>query len=146
MYFEDFITGSSILTPERKITTGDLDAFIAISGLSLPMFMRDEDARAVGHPKRLIPGPMILSVAMGLVNKTGWFDHIVAVVAFDALRFLKPVHPGHSIRAHITIDHTKATTNPNRGLVALAYEVVNQDKDTVFSTLGKYLMQTRHPD
>jgi acyl dehydratase len=143
MYFEDFIAGNSILTPEREITADDLDAFIEISGLYLPMFMRDEDARAVGHPKRLIPGPMILSVAMGLVKETGWFDHIVAVVGFDELRFVKAVHPGHSIRAQITIDHTRATKNPERGLVALAYNVMNQDKDAVFSTLGKYLMQIR---
>ena len=28
MYFDDFIEGNSILTPEKKITTDDLDAFI----------------------------------------------------------------------------------------------------------------------
>ena len=42
MYFEDFIAGNSILTPEREITTEDLDTFIEVSGLYLPMFMREE--------------------------------------------------------------------------------------------------------
>lgn len=143
MLFEAFSAGSSILTPVREISAADLDDFIRISGLYLPMFMQDQAARTVGHPRRLIPGPMILAVAMGLVKETGWFDHIVAVVAFDDLRFLKPVHPGNTIQAEISVAHTKAVRNPSRGLVALDYRVMNQDQDTVFSTQGKYLMLTR---
>lgn len=146
MFFEEFAAGSRILTPVREISAADLDDFIRISGLHLPMFMQDQAAREVGHPHRLIPGPMILSVAMGLVKATGWFDHIVAVVAFDDLRFLKPVHPGNTVQAEITVDHAKPTRNPSRGLVALAYRVMNQDHETVFSTRGKYLMLTRTAD
>jgi len=68
MYFEDFVIGKQALTPERRIAVTHLDAFLDISGLHLPMFLSDEGAQRFGHEKRLVPGPMILSIAMGLAN------------------------------------------------------------------------------
>jgi acyl dehydratase len=144
MYFEDFVVGRQTATPERKITVLDLDAFLDISGLHLPMFSSDESAQRIGHEKRLVPGPMILSVAMGLVKETGWFDHVVAVVEFEELRFRKALHPGQSIKAEITAQDTKLTQNPERGLVTLAYKVTNENGEVVLEAKGKYLMQTRH--
>jgi len=143
MYFEDFVAGHQALTPERKISALDLDAFLDISGLLLPMFMNDEGAQKVGHEQRLVPGPMTLSVAMGLVKEIGWFDHVVAVIAFDELRFRRALHPEQSLKAEITIQSTKPTQNPKRGLVTLAYNVINQHDETVLSAIGKYLIQTR---
>jgi acyl dehydratase len=144
MYFEDFVVGRQTNTSERKITVSNLDAFLDITGLHLPMFLSDEGAQRTGHEKRLVPGPMILSVAMGLAKETGWFDHVVAVVEFDELRFRKALHPGQSIKAEITVKHTKLTQNPGRGLVTLEYKVTNENDELVLSAQGKYLMQTRH--
>jgi acyl dehydratase len=72
------------------------------------MFMSDKNARQFGHKRRLVPGPMVLSVAMGLVKETGWFDHVVAVVQFSELRFLKSFHPGQSLKVKIKVIHTQA--------------------------------------
>jgi len=114
MYFEDFVTGQQALSPERKITAVNLDTFLDISGLHLPMFLSDHGAQGVGHEQRLVPGPMILSVAMGLVKETGWFDHVVAVVELDELRFKKALHPEHSIKVEITVKNINRTQNPER--------------------------------
>ena len=143
MYFEDFVTGKQALTPERKITAFNLDAFLDISGLHLPMFLSDQGAQRIGHEQRLVPGPMILSVAMGLVKETGWFDHVVAVVELDEFLFKKALHPEHSIKAEITVKNIKRTQNPERGLVILAFKVINQNGEMVLSGRGRYLMQTR---
>ncbi len=142
MYFEDFIVGKRTVTPEKKITSMDLDTFLDISGLHLPMFLSDEAARRIGHEQRLIPGPMILSIAMGLVKETGWLDHVVALVEFQELRFIKALHPGQSIKAEMTVEHTSLTKNPERGLVTLAYKVTNENDEVVLTTKGKYLIQT----
>ena len=143
MYFEDFVTGQQALSPEKKITAASLDAFLDISGLHLPMFLSDQGARGVGHEQRLVPGPMILSIAMGLVKETGWFDHVVAVVELDEFRFTKALHPEHSIKVEITVKNIKRIQNPERGLVILAFKVINQNGEMVLSGKGKYLMQTR---
>jgi acyl dehydratase len=144
MYFEEFEIGKKTVTPAKKITVEVLDAFLDISGLHLPLFMNDEMAQKIGHKKRLTPGPMILSLTMGLVKETGWFDHIVAVLEFQQLRFLKAMHVGDTIQAEMTVKFTKPTKNPNRGLVVLSYRGINQEGEDVLSADGKYLMQTRN--
>jgi len=144
MYFEEFEIGKKTVTPVREITVEALDTFLDISGLHLPMFMNDEMAQRIGHSKRLTPGPLILSLTMGLVKETGWFDHIVAVLEFEQLRFLKAMHIGDTIQAHMTVKFAKPTKNPNRGLVVLSYLGINQAGDDVLSADGKYLMQTRN--
>jgi len=143
MYFEDFISGKQARTPERKITVSNLDAFIDIAGLHLPMFTSDDGAQQIGHEQRLVPGPMILAVTMGLVKEIGWFDHVVAVVAFDELRFRRALHPEQSVRAEVNVESTKPTQNPKRGLVVQAFNVINQYEETVLTARGNYLIQTR---
>lgn len=144
MQFEKFVEGNQIITGERKITSEDLDAFLDICGLHLPMFLRDEDARRFGHQRRIIPGPLILSMTMGLIKETGWFDHVVAVLEFQELRFRKALHPDESIKASVKVRRTKPTKNPRRGIVILGIEVMNQNGDTLLTTQAKYLIQTQN--
>ena len=143
MYFEDFIIGKQTLTSERKITAPDLDAFLKIFGLNLPMFTSDQGARNMGHKQRLVPGPMIIPLAMGLVVKAGWFDHVVALVGLDDLIFERALYPQDSVKVDISVKQAKSTKNPKRGLVALDFRVINQNDEAVLSGRGKYLIQTR---
>ena len=143
MYFEDFMDGLRVNTPAREITAAGLDAFLDLSRLHLPMFMTDDAARALGHPGRLVPGPMTLSILMGLVVETGWFDHVVAVLAFEDVRFLKAVHVGHRVAAEIAVRHTRPTRSLGRGVVRLSYIGNNQDGQRILTAEGTYLMAVR---
>jgi len=117
MYFEEFVEGKQIITGERKITSEDLDAFLDICGLHLPMFLSDEGAQRMGHERRIVPGPLILSMVMGLIRDTGWFDHVVAVLEFRELRFKKALHPEEPIKAAVRVRQLKPTNNPGRGVL-----------------------------
>lgn len=141
MHYESFHPGLSTVTPSRTVSAEELDAFLDIAGLHLPMFLDDEGAREVGHPRRLVTGPMILAVALGLVRAHGWFDQVVAVLEFNEMRFLKAVHPGDSLRAAITVMETRPTRDPGRGLVVLSFDIRNQDEVTVLSMKGTYLFR-----
>ena len=141
MYFESFHPGLSTLTTRRTVSAEELDAFLDLAGLHLPMFLDDEGAREAGHPRRLVTGPMILAVALGLVRTHGWFDQVVAVLEFNEMRFLKAVHPGDSLQAAITVLETRPTRDPGRGLVILSFDIRNQDDATVLSMRGTYLFR-----
>ncbi len=142
MYFESFYPGLRTTTPQRTITTTELDAFLELADLHLPMFLHDEGAREVGHQRRLVTGPMILAVALGLVRVHGWFDQVVAALEFNEMRFLKAVHPGDTLQAHITVQETRRTRDSGRGLVLLAFDIRNQDDITVLEMQGRYLFRT----
>jgi acyl dehydratase len=143
MYFEEFEPGKKIETPSRTIAPEDIDSFVDLSGLDLAMFMDDAGARAAGHAVRLAPGPLVLSLAMGLVRKTGWFDQVVAVAGFDELRFIKTVHPGDTLRIKVEVKQAEPTHDPERGLVVLAYTGLNQHGDIVLSSRAIYLYKRR---
>ncbi len=143
MYFEEFTPGRKIETPTITITLDDVDSFIELSGLDLAMFISDAGAQAMGHEARLVPGPLVLSKAMGLVRQTGWFDQVVAVAGFDGLRFLKPMHPGDELRLKVEVKEAQPTHDPDRGLVILSYTGLNQHGDIVLSSQAIYLYK-RH--
>ncbi len=141
MYFEAFHPGLRTTTPSRTVTAEELDAFLDIAELHLPMFLDDASAQELGHPRRLVTGPMILAIAMGLVRATGWFDQVIAGLAFNNMRFLKAVHPGDTLQADISVIETRPTRNPQRGLVVIAYEVTNQEGIPVLVMEGAYLFR-----
>jgi len=141
MYFEDFHPGLTTVTPARSVSAEELDAFIDVTGLHLPMFLDDESAQELGHPRRLVTGPMVLAVAMGLVRASGWFDQVVAVLEFTDMRFRKAVHPGNTLQVHIAVRETRPTSDPQRGLVMLDYSVTNQDDISVLTMKGTYLFR-----
>lgn len=141
MLFEDFHTDQRIGTPARVIREQELDTFLALAGLDLPMFVDDDSARRLGHARRLVTGPMILAVAMGLGRAIGLFDHVIAGLEFNRMHFRKAVHPGDSLRAEITVRKTRPTSDPTRGLVVLAFHVWNQDDALVLETEGTYLFR-----
>ena len=141
MHYESFHPGLSTVTPSRTVSAEELDAFLDLAGLHLPMFLDDEGAREVGHPRRLVTGPMILAVALGLVRAHGWFDQVVAALEFNEMRFLKAVHPGDSLQAAISVLETRPTRDPGRGLVVLTFDIRNQHEVTVLSMKGTYLFR-----
>lgn len=140
MYFEDFEVGMSFTTGRRTVTDNDLDRFIALSGLDNPIFRRPVDPE--GSP-RLVPAPLQLSVAMGLAQQDGIFDHVVAVTEFDQMRFLHPVHPNDTVSLRVGVTDKRPTSKPDRGVVRLSYELINQRGQVVMSALAVYLMRRR---
>jgi acyl dehydratase len=144
MYYEDFQPGARLKTPSRTVTAEDLSAFIDLSGLDNPLFTSDAAARERGHEKRLVPAPLQLSIAMGLCQKAGFFDRVVAVVEFKRLKLHRPVHPGDELTLTAEVLEAKPTSKPQRGLVVLAYDLANQDQATVLSAQAVYLMGRRH--
>lgn len=145
MYFEEFKAGRQVITPARTVTPRDIDSFIALSGLDLELFQSDAGAQKAGHARRLAPGPLVLSLAMGLVRRTGWFDQVVAVAGFDDLRFTKTVHPGDSLRVTAQVKLARPSRRSGQGLVVLSYIGRNQHGDVVLSCDATYLFKLRGP-
>lgn len=143
MYFEEFITGQKLTTPERTVTGRDIDRFVELVGLDNPIFRTDDGAEAAGHTGRLVPGPLQLSLGMGLCQAAGIFDHVAAVAQFDELKFRRPVHPGDRLRMDILVGPVRTSRNPSRGVVKLDYRLLVNDGEPALTTTGTYLMLRR---
>lgn len=142
MYWQEMHPGLSLTSPEREITGEHIDGFVASTGLDLAMFTSEEAAKAEGHPKRVVPGLMTLGVAMGLVQRTGMFDHVVAVMGFEDLRFTRWTLLGDRVKVEAEV-LSVAPDNEKRGKAVLQFSVRNQDGQLVARARANYLIQMK---
>jgi acyl dehydratase len=143
MYLEEFVVGTEFSTDLRQIIETDVKAFLDLSLLKNPIFLDDHAAQQMGHPKRILPAPLLISVAMGLCQQRGLFDHMVAVLEFEYVRFQKPSYLGDAVQVKSKVTLTRQTKDPKRGLVKLSFELHNQRREPVLEMAAVYLMLSR---
>ena len=143
MYFEEFVVEAEFATGLRQITEADVKTFTDLSLLQNPIFLDDRAAQAMGHPRRILTSPLLISMAMGLCQQRGLFDHMVAVLEFDYVKFQKPSYLGDSVRVNSRVSLARPTRNPQRGLVRLSFELHNQRHESVLEMQAVYLMLRR---
>jgi acyl dehydratase len=143
MYLDEFVVGQEFATDLRQINEVDVVAFLDLSLLKNPIFMDDRTAQAMGHPRRILPAPLLISVAMGLCQQRGLFDHMVAVIEFEYVKFQKPSYLGDSVRVNSRVAIARPTKNPQRGVVKLVFELHNQRGESVLEMAAVYLMARR---
>jgi len=61
----------------------------------------------------------------------------------EEIRWLKPVRPGDTLRATRTIEESRPTSKPDRGLVLTRWDMYNQDGDHVMMMRGYGLFGRR---
>jgi oxepin-CoA hydrolase / 3-oxo-5,6-dehydrosuberyl-CoA semialdehyde dehydrogenase len=136
-HFEDLKIGDSLLTHRRTVTEADIVAFGGISGDFFYMHFDDIAAKESAFGQRIAHGYFVLSAAAGLFVSPAP-GPVLANYGLDALRFVKPVAIGDTIRARLT---AKRKTDRNRqdakgvgqGVVAWDVEVTNQSDEVVAS-------------
>ncbi len=143
MYFEEFAAGAEFATGLRQITEADVVTFLDLSLLKNPIFLDDKAAQSMGHPKRILPAPLLISVAMGLCQQRGLFDQMVAVLEFDYVKFQKPSYLGDSVQVRSRVVLARPTRHVQRGLVRLNFELHNQRRESVLEMQAVYLMLRR---
>ncbi|MET9262573.1 MaoC/PaaZ C-terminal domain-containing protein [Amycolatopsis sp. NPDC004079] len=130
-WFEDLPAGHAFETPARTVTETDLVAFSGLSWDVHALHTDAEHARATPFGERIAHGALVLSMAVGLRARTGYFDDtLLAFLEIRSWQFLAPVRIGDTIRVRNEVTEARRTSNPSRGVVVQRVEVVNQD-DTV---------------
>ncbi len=136
-WYEDLSIGDSLLTHRRTVGEADIVAFGGISGDFFYMHFDEIAAKESPFGKRIAHGYFVLSAAAGLFVSPAP-GPVLANYGLDALRFVKPVGIGDTIRARLTCkrktDRQKKDANGvGQGVVAWDVEVTNQDGELVAS-------------
>ena len=129
MYFEDFAVGQELRTRGRTVYDYDIGALVSLAGMYEELFVnREYYEKESVFGRRVAPGLLTLCIAEGLVMSEEWFrDTGMAFLGLDELRLHAPVSPGDTIRVHVTIVETRASSQPGRGIVTAQHSVRNQD-------------------
>ncbi len=133
-YFDELEIGDSLVTGRRTVTEADIVNFAGVSGDFFYAHMDDLAARDSVFEKRVAHGYFVLSAAAGLFVDPAP-GPVLANYGLESLRFVKPVYPGDTIQATITVKQkTAKEKKPDQvaqGVVAWDVEVKNQNDEPV---------------
>ncbi len=133
-YFDDLHVGDALVTARRTVTEADIVNFAGISGDFFYAHMDDIAARDSLFEGRVAHGYFVLSAAAGLFVDPAP-GPVLANYGLESLRFVKPVYPGDTIQATLTVKQKTPKDpkpdQPLQGVVAWDVEVKNQTGEPV---------------
>jgi itaconyl-CoA hydratase len=143
-YFDELNIGEESMSQGRTITEADLVMFCSLCGLQNPLFTDEEFAQKTAFGTRVVPGPLTVSYAIGLGDYL-YSGTSTAVLSWDNIKFTSPVKPGDTISLKTTVTgRRESSSQPDRGIVNLRQEVLNQHNEVV-CTFDRSLMLLKRP-
>lgn len=122
--------GDRIQAGSVLVTTGMIDRFADLSGDRFALHMDDAAAKALGFPRRVAHGLLVLSLIDGLKNTAPAQLRAVASLGWD-IRFRAPVLAEDTISAVFEVAALRPARDGGRGILTLAVEARNQQGQTI---------------
>ncbi|EFC79377.1 MaoC/PaaZ C-terminal domain-containing protein [Parafrankia sp. EUN1f] len=132
-YLEDLEIGQTFESAARTVTEADVVAFAGLSGDFNPIHTDAVSAEDSIYGQRVVYGLLGLSIATGLLDRTGVFSgSAIAMLGIKEWAFTAPVFIGDTIRLRLTIEDVRpSSSKPDRGAVQRRFELINQKEQLV---------------
>ncbi len=132
LYFEEFSVGQKIASVGRTVTEGDIMTFAGLTGDYNQIHTDAAFAAGTQFGQRIAHGLLGLSIAVGLLMRTGVLEG--TVLAFREIvewKFVKPVFIGDTLRVEMEVKELKAMPRIGGGQALVALDVKNQKDETL---------------
>lgn len=132
LYFEEFSVGQKITSVGRTVTEGDIMTFAGLTGDYNQIHTDAAFAAGTQFGQRIAHGLLGLSIAVGLLMRTGALEG--TVLAFREIvewKFVKPVFIGDTLRVEMEVKELKAMPRIGGGQALVALDVKNQKDETL---------------
>jgi acyl dehydratase len=140
-YYEEFEIGACFATPRRTILDADIVQFAGLTADFNPLHTDDVFAAQSDFGGRIAHGPMLVGMAFGLASRAELLDGTALALLNIGWTFTGPVRPGDTILARIHVVAKTPARKPDRGVVELRLDIVNQRDETVQTGTAKILMK-----
>lgn len=140
MFFDDFQVGQEFVTKARTVTETDIVNFAALSWDTNPLHTDVEFAAQSPFGERIAHGMLGLVIHAGLSQMLGLMEG--TLVAFLGLtwRFHHPIKIGDTVHVVQRVQEMRETSQPERGVLTLEKELINQHGQVVQSGITTVLM------
>lgn len=142
LYFEEFDEGKELRTRARTVTEADVVAFAGLSGDFNPLHTDAEFMKSSAFGERIAHGMLVASIATGLNSQMGWFEGTTIALMEVDFKFKAPVKLGDTV-ALILRPTEKLEKGPERGIVKMAANVVNQRGEVVVEGVWTTMMKRK---
>ncbi|GAC1518423.1 MAG: MaoC family dehydratase [Ktedonobacteraceae bacterium] len=142
--FEDFEIGALYKHwPGRTITEYDDTLFSLLTMNPNPLHIDAFSSETTQHKQRLVVGPLIFSIALGM-SVPDVSGKAIANLEFENVQHLGPTFHGDTIYAETKVlDKRLSSSKPDRGIVTVETIVYNQRGETVLSFKRRVMVPTR---
>jgi acyl dehydratase len=140
-HFDDLAIGQEFRTPARTITEADVVLFAGLSGDYNPLHTDEELAQRGPFGRRVAHGLLGLAVAVGLSSRLNLFEG--TGLAFLGLEwsFAQPIFLGDTVHVRFSVREKRETKRPDRGIVILETELLNQRGEVAQRGTRTYLLR-----
>lgn len=147
MYFEEFEVGQKVISPGRTITEADVVAFAGISGDFNSIHTDAVFSRDAGFGQRVAHGLLGLSIASGLLVRSGVLEGtVMAFREINQWKFSQPMFIGDTVHVVLEVMELKALPRLGGGSLLAMLHVQNQDDVTVMKGQWSVLVQSKPAD
>ncbi len=144
-YLDDFVPGETIMLGQRTLSRDEIVAF-ATDFDPQPFHIDEKAAQGTIYGGLIASGWHTVAVLMrmlvdGLLSQSA----SLGSPGVDKLRWLKPVRPNDTLTARGKVRTVRLSrSKPDRGIVEITYEVINQNNDLVLTmdALGMFARRT----
>ncbi|OGO81085.1 MAG: dehydratase [Chloroflexi bacterium RIFOXYD12_FULL_57_15] len=132
LYFEEFSVGQKITSVARTVAESDILTFAGLTGDYNQIHTDAEFAKGTQFGGRVAHGLLGLSLAVGLLMRTGVLEG--TVLAFREIvewKFIKPVFIGDTLHVEMETKELKPMPRIGGGQALVALDVKNQKNETL---------------
>ena len=132
LYFEEFSVGQKITSVARTVAESDILTFAGLTGDYNQIHTDAEFAKGTQFGGRVAHGLLGLSLAVGLLMRTGVLEG--TVLAFREIvewKFIKPVFIGDTLHVEMEAKKLKPMPRIRGGQALVALYVKNQKNETL---------------
>jgi len=132
LYFEEFSVGQKIVSVARTVAESDILTFAGLTGDYNQIHTDAEFAKGTQFGGRIAHGLLGLSLAVGLLMRTGVLEG--TVLAFREIvewKFIKPVFIGDTLHVEMEAKELKPMPRIRGGQALVALDVKNQKDESL---------------
>ncbi len=133
-YFEEFEVGATYRHwPGRTISEMDDTLFCMLTMNHNPLHIDAHYAELTQHGQRLVAGPLVFSIAVGM-SVPDVSGKCIANLDYESIKHEGPVFHGDTIYAETSVlDKRASRSKPDRGIVRVETRVHNQRDELILS-------------
>ena len=130
-YFDEIEVGEEYTTPGVTVTNYHVMQFAGLSMDFFELHTSEEFAKKTVFGRRVAHGLLGLALADGLKNRSDFQVHAIASLSWN-WTFAGPIFLDDTIHVRLQVAEKRASkSKPDRGVVVLGLEVVNQRGEVV---------------
>ena len=130
-YYEEIKVGEAHVSPSITVTEAHIVQFAGVSSDYSRLHTDEEYGKSSIFGTRVAHGLLGLAMTDGMKTRTDEFRAMGLASLGWTWDFVGPIRIGDTVTVRFTVDRKRETRKPDRGIVYLACELVNQRGETV---------------